>query len=364
MDWKPRPGQPPPRPLTEAERACLAHVDGETSAEDIALLTGLRRVEVAAVLDGLVRDGVVTGAAHTHTPPTQAPHPQVAHVQEGPDATTLASAAQPPPEGEAHVAADQSGAEHAASDGSASSPSELTDDGSADSGSGASHLALYRAQFHPLRPDERAAIAATAMGANLSALCFDPVPEVIRHLLGNPHTGLEQARLIASHHHTTTGLEFLFSRADLLRDTQVQRLLVRNPQLAEGQLKRLVGHRRLLELWKLTTSREVTSQTRTATMRLLRQRFAIAPAEERVELIFTSEGRALNGLAGLPIDGKTTALLCARTYASTLLVTNLATWSSTPPALITHLLRQPVVMRQPALKTRLQQHPNAPSTAR
>ncbi len=212
-----------------------------------------------------------------------------------------------------------------------------------------------------MTPDERTAVAAVASGERLSALCFDPVPATIHRLMENPHAGLEQARLIAAHHQTTTGLEFLLARAELMRDSQVQRLLFRNPQLNEGQLRRLTQTKRLLEVWKLSVSREVTTQTRTNTARLLRTRFATAAGEERVELIISTEGRALAGLSGLPIDGKTTALLCARTDGSMLLVQNLAHWSATPPALIAHLLKQPIVLRQPRLKTLLAQHPNAMS---
>jgi hypothetical protein len=62
----------------------------------------------------------------------------------------------------------------------------------------------------------------------------------------------------------------------------------------------------------------------------------------------------------LPVDGRTAALLCARTYASLLLVQNIAHWSAAPPALIQHLLKQAVVQRNPRLKQLLQQHPNAP----
>ena len=232
-------------------------------------------------------------------------------------------------------------------------------------GEGATHLALYRSRFHPLPSDQRVKMAAISPDVvNLSALCFDPLPSVIQALMDNTHTGLEQARLIAAHHHNSAGLEFLLARADLMRDTQVQRLLWRNPQLNEGQLRRLTQSKRLLDLWKLSVSRETTSQTRTNTARLLRTRWATAPGEERVELIFSTEGRALAGLSGLAVDGKTTSLLCARTYASMLLVQNLAHWSATPPALIAHLLRQPLVVRQPRLRTILSHHPNAPPEAK
>ena len=119
--------------------------------------------------------------------------------------------------------------------------------------------------------------------------------------------------------------------------------------------------KRLLELWKLNVSRESTAQARSAVMKVLRARFPQASAEERVELIFTTEGRCLAGLAGIPIDGRTTSLLCARTYSSVLLVQHIGAWAVAPPALIAHLLKQPMVMRQPTLKKKLELHPNAPS---
>jgi len=63
----------------------------------------------------------------------------------------------------------------------------------------------------------------------------------------------------------------------------------------------------------------------------------------------------------LPVDGKTAALLCNRTYASTLFVQNLSRWAVTPGALIAHLLKQELVRRSPALRTSLMRHPNAPA---
>ena len=226
--------------------------------------------------------------------------------------------------------------------------------------SNASHLKLFREQLHGLPEDLRAQQATTASGRLLSAYCFDPLPSVIRHLLSNPLAGLEQARLIAAHHQNAAGLEWLVARGDLTRDTQVQRMLFRNPQLNEGQLRRITHTKRLLELWKLSVSRESTTQTRSGLVKILRARFPNASADERVELIFATEGRVLGNLAGLSVDGHTSALLCARTYSSVMLVQSLARWSATPPALIAHLLKQAIVLRQPRLKTMLYQHPNAP----
>jgi hypothetical protein len=92
---------------------------------------------------------------------------------------------------------------------------------------------------------------------------------------------------------------------------------------------------------------------------LLRTSFNQRPGEERVELILTTEGRCLAGMAGLTLDSHATALLCRRTYSSSLLIQNLARWSAAPPALIAHLRRQEVVKRNGVLRQLLERHPNA-----
>ena len=222
----------------------------------------------------------------------------------------------------------------------------------------------FETQLHPLSADERVARARTAVDAELSALCFDPLPAVVRAVLDNPRTGLTQARLIARHHHSAVGLDALGGRPAFAADAGVRRWLARNPQLPAGLFRRLWGMRRLLEQHKLTVDRDIPEGTRRTARELLRTRFASGPAEERVELILRTEGRALASLTGLPVDGKTAALLCGRTYTSTLLLQNLARWSAAPPQLIAHLLRQEAVRRQPVLRAQLQRHPNAPAEAR
>jgi hypothetical protein len=328
--WKPRlrPGvQLASLPLSAAEGFALSRIDGQTTEHELALLTGLPQAEVHALLERLEGQGVV------ETRPALAAVNALEPVTEP---VVEAELAEPSPE----LATDAEG------------------------GAGATLLKLYREKLHPLPGPEREQLAAAASGATLSALCFDPLPQVIRCVLENPQCGPEQARLIAAHHPTSSGLEMLLNRADLARDAEVQRKLWRNPQLTDGQVKRLTASKRLLEVWKLSASRESTAQTRTALLRVLRAKFSQASADERVELIFTTEGRPLAGLAGLPIDGRTTAMLCGRTYSSMLLVQNIAHWAAAPPALIGHLLKQPMVMRQPRIKKMLEQHPNAPSMPR
>jgi hypothetical protein len=92
---------------------------------------------------------------------------------------------------------------------------------------------------------------------------------------------------------------------------------------------------------------------------VLRASFNQRTGEERVELILTTEGRCLILFAGLTIDGQTTALLCRRTYVSSLLIQNIARWSAAPPQLIAHLRRQETVKRNPQLRMMLERHPNA-----
>lgn len=325
MSWTPKPSTIDLRslPLTAEEGFVASRIDGQTSVEQLSLLTGLSRDRVEAIVNKLVITGAVLAPLATADPAASIEAPLVEaelNTEDEPEAPALA-----------------------------------------DEPSG-SHLKLYREAFHELGAGERAQHASTERGARLSSLCLDPLPAVIRAVLQNPNAGPEQARLIAAHHRNSAGLEWLVLRADLMRDAQVQRLLWRNPQLNEGQLRRLVASKRLLELWKLTVNREATSQTRSGTAKFLRARFATASSEEKIELIFTTEGRSLAGLSGIPVDGKTSALMCGRSYSSQMLVQNIAHWSAAPPALIAHLLKQPIVVRQPQLRTALSRHPNAPAS--
>jgi len=226
------------------------------------------------------------------------------------------------------------------------------------------HRELFETVLHQLPAEERAVRARAAEEPELSAFCFDPLPAVVHALLDNPRFALPQARLVAAHHRTPSGLEALAARAAFAADAGVRRALLRNPQLSTALLRRLHGGRRLLEQHNLVVSRDVPEQTRRAARELLRARFSTAEADERVEVIVKTEGRCLTALAGLPVDGKTAALLCGRTYTSTLLVQNISRWAACPPALIAHLLKQELVRRSPALKLLLRRHPNAPSEPR
>jgi hypothetical protein len=224
---------------------------------------------------------------------------------------------------------------------------------------------LFERKLHSLAAESRISFALTAEEPVLSALCFDPLPSVAAQLLSNPRFGLQHARLLAAHHPHPSALQALGAHETFLRDAEVQRLFLRNVQTPPGILQRLLGSKRLIELFKLSISREMPEKNQRATREVLRHKFAgTAAPEEKVELLFHSEGRVLAHLAGLPLDQKTAALLCSRTVSSPLLVQNLARWGATPPAVLAHLLKQAVVRHQPQLRVLLLQHANTPSNGR
>jgi hypothetical protein len=320
--------------LGPEEGFVLSRIDGSTDLDQLALLTGLSAARLGVILGRLVREGAVE-APHGAARASPAPSPPPPK----PEADPLAGLLDSPPEEE--------------------KPQDVEADSAA-----ASPRQLFETRLHPLPEDTRAGLAGTAVEPELSAFCFDPVPKVIARVLANPRCGLAHARLISAHHRNAAGFEALAARAEFLHDGDVQRFLLRNPQTPAHLLRSLLLKRRLSDLYRAGHDREASERTRGAARELLRERFAKGSPEERAELIIITEGRALVALSGLSLDGRTTALLCARPPASTLLIENLARWPATPPTLIAHLLTQPMVLRSPQLRTVLKRHPNAPRSPR
>lgn len=312
--------------LTPQEAFVLSRLDGATDTEQLAQLSGLAPEDLGNVLTTLVTAGLLEGAPPAALPRTARAEPSISPRSADPEA----AAASTGPEDAAH----------------------------------ATHRELFERTLHALEPDARAALAATATEPQLSALCFDPVPAVVSRVLENPHAGLVHARLVAAGHANPVGLDALGRRGDLFRDGEVQRLLLRNNQTPTHLARQLLTHRRLHDVYNVAQSHEAAERHRATAREVLRTRFASASPEERVDLILTTEGRVLATLSGLSLDGKSAALLCARTLASTLLLENLARWPATPPNLVAHLLQQPLVRRMPNLQAALKRHPNCPSHAK
>ena len=401
-------------PLSPEEAFVALRLNGAADAQTISKLTGLPSAKVAAALKKLVSLGVVphpssaeakadagggvpeeteaksTGPKQSATrlppvrtedseapppKPVEAPKAEEAkpvHKQGGvnlealkllgsqtdeteqpeaetPEAEAAEARPEPEPQTEEEAEAEEAAGEEA--------------DKIAEANSG-QHRQYYENNLKQLTADERASLAAGANEPELSALCFDPLVEVIRQLVENPYFKPVHARLVAMHHRTSQGLDALMARGVFANDTGVRRAILKNPMLSVPLMRRLFGGRRLIEQFRLTVSRDLPEQTRRVARELMRQRFNTADADDRVEVIIKTEGRCLGQLIGIPVDGKTASRLCGRTYSSTTLVQNIARWAAAPPALIAHLLKQDLVRRSPTLRTLLARHPNAPSSAK
>jgi hypothetical protein len=349
--------------LTSEEGFVLSRLDGYTAASHLPALTGLPPERLQAILARLVSQGAVQPAPTAEAPAPRAPAP-AAKARPAPAADPEPSELpllETLPEEALVLEASADTSEEGEPEASEPDADEPEDEPAEALGN---YRQLFETRLHPLTEDERKARARGAEDPELSAFCFDPVPAVIKAVLENPRSGLAHARLIVRHHRNPVGLEAVCAKAAFAADGGVRRWLVRNPQLPGGLFRRLWGSRRLLELHKITVDRDIPEGARRTAREVLRQRFATGPSEEKVELILNTEGRSLVALTGLPVDGKTAALLCGRTYRSPLLIQNIARWSAAPPALIAHLLKQEAVRRQPQLKMLLQRHPNAPADAR
>lgn len=338
--------------LTAEEGFLLSRVDGSTTVEQLGQLTGLAPKVLEGALQKLLQAGALVAPAGAE--PT-APSPAVVGTASARTAATLPEAEEP------EAPADTAPTERTDAAEQDDDDDEDDDKDAPEHPGTGEYRKLFETTLHPLPRDERMGLALKASGPQLMALCFDPDSAVVRNVLENALAGFEHARLVAMHHRNAQGLDALSSRAELVRDAQVQRLLLRNPQLSDGLFQRIMANRPLRPLYKTTMDREVTDRTRTRARTLLRTRFSTAQPEERVELIMSTEGRALNALSGLPLDGRTTSLLCARPMVSQILVQNLARFPGILPPLLVHLMKQVVVKRSPSLRTLILQHPNAPA---
>jgi hypothetical protein len=376
-EWKPKPRSAASYgdvKLTGEEGFVLSRVDGNTSVTDLTHLTGMPKEKISDILDrlslvGLVDDVPSLSLSALRTLDDQVP---VVTAEEALDEARALlddmSDEDDPVRATQVPHAPLSVAEAEAEEDEVPGDSPIDDDETDNANSEEIDVAeegnfrkLYAMVFSERSVDEREKAAMTATGANLMALCFDPVPSVIARMFENPKIGFAHARLIARHHRTPHGLDVVLGRTDMARDAQVQRNVLQNPMAQDTQLTKILRPKRMGVVYKWALSRELPERNRNKTKSVLRTQYASAPAEDRADLVFTTEGRVLTMLIGIPFDSHTTALMCGRTYNSNLLVLNLCRFSSTPPNLLTHLMKQNLVRRSPQLKTMVLQHPNCPS---
>ncbi|MCC7074021.1 MAG: hypothetical protein IT383_22120 [Deltaproteobacteria bacterium] len=409
-EWTPKPkadAKTEDLNLTGEEGVLLSRIDGRASVSSLSRSTGLPEGRVRQILRKLVATGAVEDVAATPAPAPSSRKPRAeSDLTADPNLATgelekmLASSAEGDfgeptmddlaPVGEmtedadpkpvladvpaAHAAPE--GAEEAQVDAGADAPpadapeagdEQLEDANDAEQPSDAdegNYRKLFETELSKLEAPEREALARSAEDPRLMALCFDALPAVIKGIFENQRAGPSHARLVARHHHTPQGLDVVMNRAEFLRDAQVQRYLLANTMLQEPQIKRILQPKRLAEIYKVTISREIPDRNRQKARLVMRSKWSSSDAEERAALVFTTEGRCLNQLTGLPFDSKTVSMLCGKTYTSSLLVQNLARFGATPPPVLAHLLRQNLVRRQQMLKTLILQHPNCPAEAK
>jgi hypothetical protein len=347
-DWKPKPTagiKLAGLPLSMEAGFVFSRLDGHTRVADLGSLTGFTPEAVQQALRQLLELGALQSEG---APADLLPVP--------PD-TGPGAAEEPPAEAVEGEEGDAAGLEAGEGDEEADQDDDQALEAEVERGD---YRAIYAQRFRDLNGAARAGEAQRAQGDVLSALCLDALPEVIRAVLDNPNAGPTQARLIARHHHTVQGLGQLLGRTEFARDAQVRHLLLRNPQLSEPLLAKLYAGRRLKDLFAAARSHEITDAVRRAVRNLLRQRFASAAPDDKLELIWTSEGRVLAVLIGVALDGKTVQLLCERPIGSITLIQNFARWPPTPQTLLRYLLSQPLVTRSVPLRNMLKRHPNAP----
>ena len=241
---------------------------------------------------------------------------------------------------------------------------DITDPTQANTDDVRNYRKLFETKYRNRTSDERVKAAKMLDGPDLFALCFDPDPHVIQAILDNDRASLDHARLIAAHHRNPVGLAALCERVSILKDDRVQRMLLRNNQLTDALIRKILMPKRLLEIYKAAMDRDVTDRVRTTSKGLFKGKFSRATAEEKFEIIWNTEGRVLPHLLGQVIDMKTTALFCARNFTSVVLIQAFSRFPATPPGILAHILRQPLVKRQVHLRNMILQHPNVPSEAK
>lgn len=354
--------------LSPEEGFVLSRIDGGTSVRELVALTGFEEDRIVGIVGRLHAEG----ALEVEGLPASGPRSTSPSSKSGAERDADALAAQKKQreeEAEAEAAAAEAEAEAEAAregeEGEEKAEGEEGEETEAEQARNeADYRKIYMTDFANEPHDYRLKAAMEKSGADLLALCFDPDPQVINALLVNPHAGLQHARLVAFHHRTQMGLEGISRRADYIKDSLVQRRLLRNPQLPITILNKVMQPKLLLDVYKVAIDRDVPERTRGLVKEILRKKFTVAPSDEKASLLWKTEGRCLVVLVQVTLDMHTTNILCSKNNYSIIFIQNLARWGATPPALLAHLLKLNVVRRNVGLAKMLLKHPNVPGEAK
>ena len=129
-------------------------------------------------------------------------------------------------------------------------------------------------------------------------------------------------------------------------------------------LNRIMNPKLLFPTYKIAIDRDIPELTRVKVRAQLKTKWAKAPPEQRAELIQRTEARCLILMAGCTFDAKTTMILCGRPINSAMFVQSVAKFGAAPPGLLAHMIKQPFVRKNQALRKMLLAHPNMPGDAK
>ena len=220
---------------------------------------------------------------------------------------------------------------------------------------------LYQTKYKELPVEEREALAKAGDESVRRALSHDPLPRVITSLMDNPNFSVVEARIIAREHPSGQGLTLLAQRAKLLADPEVRRRLLRNGHVTQALVQTVLRGRPLFTIHQVSISHDVPENSKNFARQELRRTFGERGPEEKAALILKTEGRVLTLLVGMALDGRTIAIIVGRSAMSPMLIRNFANWPTTPPPILTHMMRLPQVQRDKSLQQALMRHPNLPS---
>jgi hypothetical protein len=347
--------------LSPEEGFVLSRLDAPLSVRELVALTGIDEGRIVTIVEGLASQGAIDvdreggeGAAPLTTSAGSASAAARARAKQEED-DAEGDAPEPTPE------------EDAASNAAAEAADEEDEDPAETERRAAGareYQKIYESEYKPMTRDARMAAAPTAEGGHLLALCLDPEPQVIAAVLTNPRAALEHARLIAINHRTHAGLDHVGRRSEFVADSQVQRRLFANPQLPDALLRKIVSPKLLSDTYKIAVNREIPERSRVMVRELLQKKFMVASPDERAALLVRTEGRCLVLLVNCALDSRTVQMLTSKTTYTVLFIQNLARWSATPPAILMHLLKQPLVRQNLGLRKLVLKHRNVPSEAK
>jgi len=219
---------------------------------------------------------------------------------------------------------------------------------------------IYHQILNHLSIDERVAMALGAVGDLLQAFCFDQNEQVIIAVISNQTFGLEQARLIAEHHHNGASLDHLTKTPNFISDSAVRSHLLKNRASTALVLKRIFLILDLFHLHNVASGQEATEQAKMQARDALRKKFDQSTPEQRVHFIINTEGRCLRFFYKMKMGPETADLLGKHEYTKFILVRNLLVFPGLPPQVLRGMSKSPVIWRNNEYRRRILGHTNCP----